>query len=232
MNCEEFEEVAGAFALGALPERERKAAEAHLASCDKHPEARELLALASSLALASPPMDPPAALKSRLMEAVRAESVQPREAPLHDTPGPNRLSVLKRWFAGARFGYGLAAVMTVVIIGLLAWNISLQSGNGAETRVVAMTGQISGQVVYVTDQKVAFMELRGLSTLPSDKVYEVWALSKTNAVSLGTITPAGGEAKAAMQFDASQYDNIAVTIERAPGVDQPTTPPITISEEF
>ena len=43
MNCEEIEELAGAYALGALPEAERAAVSAHLATCDTHPEMRELV---------------------------------------------------------------------------------------------------------------------------------------------------------------------------------------------
>jgi anti-sigma-K factor RskA len=232
VNCDEFEELAGAYALGALTNDERIAAEAHLASCDKHPQTRDLLAVSGSLALASPELDPPAELKSRLMDAVRADSAE-TDVPPSEAPRRGLFDPVRRWFAGARLGYALAAAMTFVVIGLLAWNISLQTrDSGDDAVVVQMTGQASGQVVYAVDDKVAFMRLQGLADLPSDKVYEVWALTDGTATPLGIVVPTDGEAKAAIEFDASLYDQIAVTIEQAPGVNQPTTDPITISQEL
>jgi anti-sigma-K factor RskA len=230
VNCEEFEEMSGAYAIGALPEEEHARAAAHLATCEKHPEMGELQAVADSLALAAPAADPPAALKSRLMDVIHADVAAPVLGAQRDQRG-SFLEAIKSWFGNARLGYGLAAAMTVLVVGLLAWNVSLQNDEpSATTVVVQMTGQASGEVVYLADKKIAVMDLHGLDELPSDKVYEVWALRDGHATSLGVIFPANGSVNASMQFDATGFDMIAVTIEDAPGVDQPTTDPISSGE--
>jgi len=231
VNCEEFEELSGAYAIGALPDDERLDADGHLASCEKHPEVAELFAVANSLALAAPEMEPPVRLKARLMEAIaESEPVQQRSAPIR-TPRRSLGEIISGWFRNARLGYGLAAAMTVLVVGLLAWNVSLQSeDDSGSTFVIQMTGQIGGEVVYEADQKVVFMKLQGVDQLPPDKVYEVWGLDDGRATALGVVAPTNGEVKAAMEFDADTYDAIAVTIEQAPGVDQPTTDPISFGE--
>lgn len=231
MNCEEFEDLSGAYAIGALPDDEHARASAHLDTCEKHPQVRELMAVAGSLALAAPAVDPPPALKSRLMDAVRAEARPSVEAAREESRRGGLFDAIKGWFGNARLGYGLAAAMTVLVVGLLAWNVSLQDDDGgASAVVVQMTGQVTGEVVYLPEKKIAVMDLHGLEELPSDKVYEVWALQDGQATPLGVIFPANGSVNASMQFDATGYDTIAVTIEDAPGADQPTTDPITAGE--
>ena len=78
MICEEVEELAGAYALGALPPDDLRGVEEHVLTCSKHPEIAELSAVASSLALASPEAEPPPALRARIMDVVREEG---RPAP-------------------------------------------------------------------------------------------------------------------------------------------------------
>jgi anti-sigma-K factor RskA len=232
MNCEEFEELSGAYAIGALTEEERVDAEAHLAGCDKHREVAALTAVANSLALASPSMEPPARLKSRLMEAIGAGAPEQARTQVERPRAPRRsvAEAIRGWFGNARLGFGMAAALSVVVAALLVWNVSLQGGRDSNALVVDMTGQVSGQLVYVKEKQIAVMDLHGLEDLPSDKVYEVWALSDGRATPLGIFLPTNGEVDASLRFDASQYDTIAVTVEDAPGVDQPTTDPITLGE--
>src|SRR5688572_30237029 len=74
MNCDEVEELLGAYALGALPDEVWAKVSAHLATCSNHPEASELQAVAGALAFTAPEAQPSAALKTRLMEVVRQQS--------------------------------------------------------------------------------------------------------------------------------------------------------------
>ena len=71
MTCEQFEEMAGAYAIGALPRDEMSAAAEHLAACEKHPEVRELQLVVARLGSAAPDVEPPPALKARLMDVIR-----------------------------------------------------------------------------------------------------------------------------------------------------------------
>src|SRR2546426_3004029 len=81
MNCDEVEDILGAYALDALPGELSAEVTAHLATCSKHAEAAELRNVAGALAFAAPEAQPSAALKTRLMDAVRADSAPPTEAP-------------------------------------------------------------------------------------------------------------------------------------------------------
>jgi anti-sigma-K factor RskA len=227
MNCEEIEELASAYAFGALPDAQRAAVAAHLASCDRHPEMRELEAVAASLALAAEEMEPPLALKSRLMEAIQADRRATQFATGTPTPVKGRLfETIRSWFASPRLGYGLSAALAVAVVGLLAWNISLQGGS-ADQVVVSVSGSASGRVIYLKDEKLVVMDVHGLPALPSDKVYEVWSMSSGRATRHGLLTTVtGGDASASIPLDISGVSWLAVTVEQAPGVDQPTTSPV------
>src|SRR5262245_52716727 len=76
MTHDELRELTGAYALGILSETERLALEAHLPTCQSC--ADEVLALkevSGALAYAVPQIDPPAALRERVLrEATRSDS--------------------------------------------------------------------------------------------------------------------------------------------------------------
>jgi anti-sigma-K factor RskA len=227
MNCEEIEELAGAYALGALPEAERDAVAEHLASCDRHPEMQGLESAAASLALAAEELEPPPTLKSRLLEAIQSGARASRsETGIPIGAQGSLFGTIRGWFASPRFGYGLSAVMAVAVVGLLAWNISLQVRSSDEV-VVNLSGSASGRVIYLKGEKLAVMDVHGLPALPPDKVYEVWSMSSGRATRLGLLTTtAGGDASASVPLDISGVSLLAVTVELAPGVDQPTTSPV------
>ena len=225
MNCDEIEELAGAYALGALPEADRAVVFAHLESCDKHPEIRELQAAAASLALASPELDPPPALKLRLMDAIRAESV-PQRAPTSPASRRGIAETIRGWFATPKLGYGLASALTLLVVGLVAWNVGL-SGGESERRVLTVTGSATGRVIYLPDDKLAVMDVGGLDLLPPGKVYEVWAMTGTSATKVGFLdVTSTGSSTTSIPFDADGIEQIGVTLEDAPGVEQPTSAPV------
>jgi anti-sigma-K factor RskA len=225
MNCEEIEELAGAYALGALPEAERAAVSEHLATCDKHSEMGELVGVAASLALAADEIEPPPALKSRLMEAIRSETVAATRSAPDSEPRRSLGDVIRGWFAGPRFGYGLSAALAIAVVGLLAWNITLHGGS-SDSVVIDISGSATGHVIYLKDEGLAVMDVHGLPQLPSGKVYEVWSMSSGQATRLGLLNTTSSGATASMPFSDSGVDQIAVTVEQAPGVDQPTSAPI------
>jgi anti-sigma-K factor RskA len=229
MACEEFEELAGAFALGALPEDEMRAAREHLASCDKpHSEVRELQAVAAGLAAAAPEMDPPPALKSRLMDTIRAES--PPAAAVER--GAGLLDRVRGWFRTGTAGYGLAGALAIVIAALVIWNVSLQGDDdgGGGQFVVELSGA-AGRLTVLPEQNIAIMDVEALEPAPAGHVYQAWAVSGGAAASLGIVEVRDdGSVRQAMIFDEAGVDQIAVTVEPAPGVEQPTTDPVISAE--
>lgn len=74
MTCDEVRELAGAFVLGALAPADDAAVRAHLASCDDgHAEMAELGGVLPALAGSVPVVEPPVALKARIMAAAAAD---------------------------------------------------------------------------------------------------------------------------------------------------------------
>ena len=107
-------------------------------------------------------------------------------------------------------------MLAVVAAALLVWNVSLQGGGestptphaNANVLIVDLTGQATGQVVFIKDQKLAVLGIHGLSDLPSDKAYEVWAISGSNARALGIVAPRDGTVGTTMPLDATGVDTI------------------------
>lgn len=74
LSCDEVRELAASFVLGALDADEADAVRAHLASCaDPHVEMAELGSVLGVLAESLPVVEPPAALKGRILAAAAAD---------------------------------------------------------------------------------------------------------------------------------------------------------------
>jgi anti-sigma-K factor RskA len=74
LTCDEVREMAGSFVLGALSPADDAAVRAHLASCDDaHAEIDELGGVLPALAASVPVVEPPEALKARIMAAAAAD---------------------------------------------------------------------------------------------------------------------------------------------------------------
>jgi anti-sigma-K factor RskA len=225
MNCDEVEELMGAYVLGALPPESLSDIGEHLLTCVNHPDAAELGAVASSLALVAPEREPPLALKARIMDAVHKESSA--------VPAVRRRGILdrlRRLKPELAVPYALAGALAVALLVVV-----LSSDGGPSeprTSVITLTGEGDARaVVHVLEDGLITMEAAGLQPLTSDQTYQVWAIESGQPESLGFLAPAGdGEALGAMRADLSSVDVLAVTIEPAGGSPQPTTTPILAAE--
>lgn len=232
MTCEEFEELSGAYAIGALPPAEMADARAHLASCNKHADVRELQLVTAGLGAAAE-MEPPPALKTRLMDATNADL---RSRPPARTTGEGRtgiMSALSGLFRRPAFGYALSGALAVAVAGLLIWNISLQSdggtSSGGDNRIVAqLTGAASGEITYLKDQQITVVTIDGLEPAPDGMSYQAWVIRDGQPTSLGIMRPDDtGEARALLtDREFRESDTIAITVEPAGGSQQPTSDPI------
>jgi hypothetical protein len=71
------------------------------------------------------------------------------------------------------------------------------------------------------------------SSLPepgSDKVYEIWMLQGSTAVSGGCVRPHDGSIVAFVDADLADTDQMAVTVEPDSCPSQPTSAPILVSD--
>ena len=92
MQHEDYKEMLAMEAAGALEASERAALEEHLQSCAEcRTEFREISDAAGALAYTVAPVRPPAALRSRILESVRALNPQIQPARMAAAGGPNAI---------------------------------------------------------------------------------------------------------------------------------------------
>jgi anti-sigma-K factor RskA len=152
MTCQEFEELSGAYALGATTPEENLAAEAHLADCHRCTKLlRELQNVVNLLPITVPDVEPSPQLRNRILSSIEAEAAKApiSERPLLHTqpsapsqrPAPLKepVPLLQAHPAGQRRRQRwqmpvmsvAAAVLLVLFAGMLTWNLSLHSQNQA-----------------------------------------------------------------------------------------------------
>jgi anti-sigma-K factor RskA len=146
LSCDEVRELAASFVLGALEPDEADAVRAHLASCaDAHVEMAELGSVVPVLAESVPVVEPPAALKGRILAAAAAEletrgagaaaspgSVAPAvpDAAPSAAPTPFPTADDRQQRASSRSGIAtwtmrIAAVLAIALLG--GWGLLLQN---------------------------------------------------------------------------------------------------------
>ena len=139
LSHDEVVDLAASFVLGALDEDEMAAIRAHVASCpDPHAELDELGGMVVVLQASLRPVEPPPALKDRIMaaaaadleerrrEAAQIEAAAPTPAapaaqPTARPSGPVLVPRQPRW----SWALAIAAVLAIFALG--GWNLSLQS---------------------------------------------------------------------------------------------------------
>jgi len=211
-------ELTAAYALDALDRAETDAYEEHLAGCETcRDELAGFSAVAGSLALAAPPVDPSERLRSRILDAARAE--RPNVVPLRTRP-----SRANRVFAA------VAAVAACVAIGLGIWNVSLHNqldtAQQSALRSASLTGATGSVVVGPSGKGVLVMT--DLPAAPTGKTYEAWVIDQGAATRAGTFD--GGRTVAVpLEEKVPSGAIVAVTVEDEGGVDQPTQQPFVTS---
>lgn len=165
---DEIRALIGAVALGAATDAEDALVERHAATCHEcRAELDGLRAAAGTLALEVPQIDPPPALKRKVMAAIRSDAA--RAAPV-SAPGPRHR--LGRWPA-------IAGALAVLAAGLLAWNLTLQGERGG-TETIAVVGTPDAPAVHgrlsIADDGTAVMRVTGLPAPAADEGYELWTV--------------------------------------------------------
>jgi anti-sigma-K factor RskA len=212
--------------------------EAHLSECDLHEEMASLRATASLLAFAAEEREPPSALQSRIMAAIRGgDGARPAE--------PIPLAAAPREPRGIRRAHALAAAFALLALGLLVWNVMLLRTDDEAQRVVVpaptvtggatsvlvrhvTAGPATGTVLrYIEPERVAVLEVTGLPPLEEGRTYQLWTLQGKDVTSVGLFTTGtDGTARVAFSADLHEGDTVAVTEEPAGGSPQPTSEPI------
>jgi anti-sigma factor RsiW len=176
MTCDDVRDQAAAFVLGALAPAEERAVREHLATCpEAHEEFAELGGVVPALATTVEPVEPPPALRERIMAAAAADQRERRVDAGSGIAVPDRAvadrgdadrahadvappAVVSFRAAGARsrasrYGWALGIAAALVIAALGAWNVRLQ---GQLSEAQAYQGRVE-DVLAIARQPGAVM---------------------------------------------------------------------------
>ena len=152
MSDKHIEDLAEAYALGALETEDRRMVEEYLETCSQcTPLFRENLEVATALALAVPPMDPPPHLRGRIMDQLVPEEHATAE-PQPATAGRSGWS-RARWFIPAAASVA-ASVLIFVLGGIGVLVLSQQS------QVHDLQSQIGDMELLIDEERSTSQELR------------------------------------------------------------------------
>ncbi len=223
MTCAEFEELSGTYVLDALTPEEKEQADKHLAGCaDCTRMVRELREIVSLLPLAVPQVEPSPLVKQRVLAEIAGDPSQHTQIRRMPSPLPHRRPL---WNMGAGQLIAAAALLFVLLGGLVGWNITLQqqlahlSANAPVTYAIEGTTSsagVSGQLTYLPQQHMTVLVLHGLAQLQGTHLYQGWLLKGKQPSSIGVLSEQNGVATLNFTGDLSQYDAAAVSLEPGP----------------
>jgi anti-sigma-K factor RskA len=235
MERAEIHELSAAYALDALEGSELEAFEEHLARCA---ECRENVAtfqrVAAELAHDVDAPAPPPALRDRILDQAAVE--RPKVVQL-----PRR-----RWAFPVAAAAAVAAGIAAVALAFWAADLSQQvdelqaDQHRANEALIALTDPSAslfalegadGVLIVQEDSGEGKLVISGLESAPADKTYEAWVIEGETATAAGLF--AGGDDQTVVPLNVPVPEGaiVAVTVEQAGGVDQPTQTPFITSEQ-
>lgn len=236
LSCAAADDLASAYALGALDASEERAMSVHLGSCPRpHVEARSLIDAAASLPAMLEPIAPSGDLRRRLMATI-AET--PQAHRITTPPDPIAADARPRWWQITGPVAAVAAAALAVAVGLGVWGVALNGQLGerdAALRAVAgadvihaVSGSAGAGWVLETSGQAMFMA-EDLANLPADQLYELWLIGADGVpTAVGTVTDTDGVIVVMLERALGDAATFAVTVE-AERVDEPTTEPILVA---
>ena len=201
----EIHDQAAAYALDALDPEDRWTYERHLDTCDRcRQEVATLRDIAGELAYAADGPEPTPELRDRILAAARAE---PRTAAV--------VPIRRRWLFPATAVAAVDAACAAIGLGL--WANSLRDGpSGA--RVIALENR-AGQLI-VNDGTATLVLC--IDEAPAGRTYQAWVLQHGDLPYPAGLFR-GGCTSVPIEESVEQGNVVAVTLERAGGVESPTT---------
>jgi anti-sigma-K factor RskA len=208
--------VAG-YALDALEQDEERAFEEHLALCERcRGDLAGLREAAAALAYSSVGPTPPPELKDRILAQARAE--RPNVVPIR----PRR-----NWTAPLA---AAAAIAAAAAVALGVWGATRSTGSDPLTSVLSQPGArlvpigAHGSVAVAPSGDAALA--LAVPRAPQGKTYEAWVIRGGKATPAGLFAGRNGTSVLTVKVPVRSGSAVAVTLERAGGVSQPTKMPV------
>jgi hypothetical protein len=251
ITCDEFQDLAAGMALDAIDDNDSRHVRQHAAACpDCGRKLQEFNEVAAALGARVPQVDPPAALRGRVLEAAR--TTKQERPPVRLWPRSVRRPRLSAaWL--------VAAASLVISLGAITWAALLQNQIAAlqsDALVArAQAARYDHVVELLASEKQAIRPLqpvvqnmpsRGMVYLnPSSgtgmlmcyhmppieqgHAYQVWFVRGNERISAGLLWPdhlGNGYAIIQVPTDLQSFESIGLTDEPGTGSGWPTTPRI------
>lgn len=244
MHPAEYDELIPLYAIGALEPAEASAVRQHLETCPICQEAlRDYQVVAEELLYQVPALEPPPALKAKLLARLRAQpAVHPAAYPqLASRSGWRRFwegtIVLPRWAA-------LGALVVLLVLGGVALSEQARYAALADAlemgRILSSPNHVTvsleatqqapearGVVYMQPGSSTALLVIYRLAALPPDKAYQVWLIHDGQRDSGGLFrVRSDGHATTLIRAPRplQHYEQIGITAEPATGSPGPTGP--------
>jgi anti-sigma-K factor RskA len=236
---DEVDNLVAGWVLGALDAGELERVRTHIETCPIcRATASRLGRVVGALPLEVQEIDPPAALRERILAAAAQGSTAAIAVPKTRTK-QYRPATTMATSSGRPRGWvpAYAAAATVVlalVVGLVAGDlVGRQAPPPAAVVRSALAGHqalasAKGNVIDLRSDGVVLVDFSGLPQLDSGKVYEIWLITAGGrADPAGVFVPdANGSKFVLVANSLSGYAQMAVTIEVAPdGTQAPTQQP-------
>ncbi|HEX8967115.1 MAG TPA: anti-sigma factor [Chloroflexota bacterium] len=251
LTCDEFLDLAAAVALDAAEDNQSRLVAQHAEACPRCGAWLDVFReVAAVIGSAVPQLQPPEALRVRLLRAVRHE--------------PRRPSIVRRLWpravrrrASGSAAWVVAAASLLVSLGAVAWVANLQTQIGELQRNAAVAGERAARYDHVVEvlasDRLAIRPLqpmaqnapsrgmvymdpasgtgmlmcRHLPPIEQGHVYQLWFVRGNERVSGGLLWPdhdGNGYTLIQVPRDLQSFDSIGLTDEPGTGSAWPTTP--------
>jgi anti-sigma-K factor RskA len=247
-SSNELQEKAMLYAIGAMPDEERRDYARHLeedgcAVCIS--ENLEFQSVAQSLGMGLPSMTPSAAVKGRLMAQVRAEAGTDAFRPA--TPSRNvwywaeklvlaaavvLLAITATMNSGLRRDMGTLTSRFVELEDQVRRDaITLTTLTSPDVRVVNLAGQgvtpqARARIFWNETDRVWLFYVTGLPPVPSDRDYQLWFVPQRGNPQSARVFNTNADGSAMLEIPvstgAAEFMAAAVTTEPAGGLPQPS----------
>jgi anti-sigma-K factor RskA len=232
---DEFKDLVGPYALGAVPPEEAQELRAHIRGCEECTgELRSAQEVVDGLAFAIEPVPLPHGFSERVLARVAAES------PATVIPAPSR----QRFWWPALVG---AAALLILAAVVGAGYLNARRDLDRSKRIVAalwrtdadftLEGEGRAKMITTSDGGMVFVA-RGLASIDGSRDYQLWLMRGSCAevaspacekISAGTFEVRDGVAVVRSPDSLKGFNRAAVTVEKKGGAKQPTTTPVLLS---
>jgi Anti-sigma-K factor rskA/Putative zinc-finger len=229
-----YREEIGAYLLGALTDLEGQAFEHHMASCAQcRDEVEQLRPAADALPRSVERVEPPASLKTSLMEVVEREARE-AEGERAAAPAGQRRRPLRDRLRLPSLRPALAVGGLALVLGLAVGFGVAQLGGDEGTRTVAATvdesriPEASGTLRVGGDgEDGAILRVNRMPDLDEDQVYQAWVQRDGAIIPQPTFEVGeNGVGAVAVPEDLSDAQAVMVTREARGGARAPSEQPI------